>query len=190
MKRSYRQKERAESQRRTRQKIVDATIELHQTKGLAETSMNDIAERAQVGKVTVYRHFPDDEALVQACSGQYFQRHPFPDLGDWRTIDDGPERLRRGLLDSYNYHETTAPMMTRVLAEARDLPVMEPYHAYWRGAVDVLAAGWSKAGRRGTSLKAGLALAISFDTWRILVQEQHLTNDQAIKLVMKLTCDR
>jgi AcrR family transcriptional regulator len=190
MKRSYHLKRRADSQSRTRQKIVDATIELHQAKGLKATTMNDIAERAQVGKVTVYRHFPDDESLVQACSGQYFQRHPFPDLEDWRAIDDASERLRRGLNDTYDYHEATAPMMTRVLAEARHLPIMEPYHTYWKRAADVLAAGWSVAGRRRTLLKSGLALAVSFDTWRTLVQEQQLTNAQAIELMMKLIRDQ
>jgi AcrR family transcriptional regulator len=189
-KRSYRLRQRAESQGRTRQKIVDAAIELHQTKGLAATTMSDIAARAKVGKVTVYRHFPDEAALVGACSGQYFQQHPFPDLEDWRSIQDAAARLRQGLRDAYAYHRATEPMMTRVLAEARDLPVMVPYHAHWRRAADVLAAAWPPASaRRQALLKAALALALSFDTWRVLVRSQHLTDEQAIELMMRLTCD-
>jgi len=111
MKRPYQLKRRAESQDRTRQKIVDAAIALHQSKGLAATTVEDIARRAKVGKVTVYRHFPDEVALVGACSGQYFQRHPLPDIEDWRNIGDPPERLRRGLRDTYRYHRETEAMM-------------------------------------------------------------------------------
>jgi len=189
MKRSYQLKQRAESQGRTRQKIVEAAIELHQTKGLAATTMSDIAERAKVGKVTVYRHFPDEETLVGACSGQYFQRHPFPDPEDWRSIQDASERLRRGLRDTYVYHRQTEPMITRVLADARDLPVMDPYHEHWQRAADVLAAAWPASARRNAPLKAALALALSFDTWRLLVCGQGLTDSQAIELMMRLTCD-
>jgi hypothetical protein len=34
-----------------------------------------------------------------------------------------------------------------------------------------------------------LALALSFDTWHLLVRVQRLTDDQAIKLMMRLTLD-
>ena len=189
MKRSYQLKRRAEGQDRTRQKIVDAAIELHQAKGLAATTMNDIAERAKVGKVTVYRHFPDGAALVSACSGQYFQHHPLPDPEGWRRIQDASERLRRGLRDTYAYHRATEPMMIRVLAEARDLPVMVPYHSHWQRAADILAAAWPVSDRRKAPLKAALALALSFDTWHLLVRAQRLTDDQAIELMMRLTSD-
>ncbi len=189
MKRSYRLKRRADSQGRTRQKIVEAAIELHQMQGLAGTTVSDIAARAKVGRVTVYRHFPDEAALVGACSGQYFQRHPLPDPEGWRGIEDASERLRRGLRDTYAYHRATEAMMVRVLAEARDLPIMDPYHAHWQRAVEVLAAAWPPALRRNALLKAALALALGFDTWRLLVRTRRLSDDQAIELMMRLTRD-
>src|SRR6476620_7794449 len=70
MTRRYELKRRAERQDETRQRIVDATIELHQTIGAAQTTVSEIAKRAGVGRVTVYRHFPDEETLFNACSGQ------------------------------------------------------------------------------------------------------------------------
>ena len=189
MTRSYQLKRRAENQGRTRQKIIDAAIDLHQTKGLAATTIRDIAERAKVGNVTVYRHFPDEAALVGACSGQYFQHHPLPDIEAWRCIRNASQRLRRGLRDTYAYHQETEPMMTRILSEARDLPVMDPYHAHWQRAADALAAAWPASGRRKAPLRAGLALALSFDTWQLLVRRQRLTDDQAINVVMRLVGD-
>ena len=189
MNRPYQLKNRAESQNRTRQKIVDATIELHQTKGLSATTMSDIAERAKVGKVTVYRHFPDVSALISACSGQYFQRHPFPDIEKWQRIHDASARLRQGLHDVYGYHRETEPMMVQVLAEARDHPVMIPYHSHWQRAADVLAEAWSTPEHHKTLRKAALALALSFDTWHLLIRSQRLTEDQAIDLMERLTHD-
>ena len=189
MTRPYQLKRRAERQDRTRQRIVEAAIELHQSKGIAATSMRDIAERAKVGTVTVYRHFADEAALVGACSGTYFERHPFPDPDSWRGIKDAQERLRRGLRDTYAYHRQTEPMIAQVSGEARDSPVMAPYHAHWRRAAGVLLAAWPPTARRDAKLQAALALALSFDTWRQLVREQGLSDKQAVELMLRLTGD-
>ena len=189
MARPYQLKRRAERQDETRRRIVEAAIELHQTVGPAATTMSDIAERAQVGRVTVYRHFPDEPTLARACSGLYFERHPAPDFDRWREISDPAERLRTALRETYAYHRATEAMMTRVLADARDHEVMAPYHALWRHAADVLAVPWRARGRRRTLLRAGIALALSFDTWRSLVREQGLTDDQAIDVALRLAGD-
>jgi AcrR family transcriptional regulator len=187
--RTYQLKRRAERQDHTRRRIIEAAIELHQTIGPAATTVSEIAERARVGRVTVYRHFPDELALARACSGRYFERHPAPDVDRWQEISDAVERLRTGLRETFAYHRTTEAMMSHVLADARDHPVVAPYHAQWRRAADVLVQPWRVRGRRRTMLRAAIALALSFDTWRTLTREQHLTDDQALELMLRLTCD-
>ena len=87
------------------------------------------------------------------------------------------------------YHRATEAMMTHILADAREHPVMAPYHAHWQRASDIIAAAWRARGRRRTLLRAGIALALSFDTWRTLAREQELTDDQALELMFRLTCD-
>lgn len=189
MTRSYQLKRRAERQSETRQRIIEATIELHQTIGPAQTTISEIAERAQVGRVTVYRHFSDEATLSRACSGHYFERHPFPDPGRWQKIADPAERLQTGLRETYAYHRTTEAMISHALADARDHPVMAPYHEHWQHAADILTAPWRTRGSRRTVLHAAIALALSFDTWRTLIREQRLTDTQAIALMLRLTCD-
>jgi AcrR family transcriptional regulator len=184
--RRYELKRRAERQDVTRQRIVDATIGLHETIGAAQTTISEIAKRAGVGRVTVYRHFPDEEALFAACSGHYFAQHPFPDVERWRQIPAPLERLRAGLAESYAWHDENRKMIAMALAEARDLPIMAPYHRFWDDAADVLTQAWRVRGRRRVSLEAAIALALSFDTYRTLTQEQHLTDDQAIELMVRL----
>jgi Bacterial regulatory proteins, tetR family len=45
-KRKYEMKKRAERQRQTRRRIVEATVELHRTRGPANTTISEIAQRA------------------------------------------------------------------------------------------------------------------------------------------------
>ncbi len=182
----YQLKRRAERQDQTRQRIIEAAIELHQTIGPAATSVSEIAELARVGRVTVYRHFPDEATLSRACSGQYFERHPLPDPTGWKEISDPEERLRTGLRETYAYHRTTEAMMTHVLADARDHPVMAPYHDHWQCAADVLASPWRLRGQRRALLRAAIALALSFDTWRTLVREQRLSDAEALEVALRL----
>jgi AcrR family transcriptional regulator len=189
MPRPYELKRRAERQEQTRRRIVEAAVELHQTYGPAATTVSDVAKRAGVGRVTVYRHFADETELLRACSGHYFERHPAPDPERWRAIEDPTERLRTGLREAYAYHRSTEEMMTRALADVRDHEVTEPYHAHWRRATEVLLEPWRARGRRRTLLRAGIALALSFDTWRQLVREQGLPEEQAIELALRLAAD-
>jgi len=188
--RAYTLKRRAERQAATRQRIVDAAIELHQTVGPAATTVSDVAERAGVGRVTVYRHFPDELALAAACSGCYFERNPAPDVDGWRSIADAYARLATGLREAYAYHRATEAMMTRVLADARDHPVMAPYHALWQRATDVLLEPWRLRGRRRALSRAGIALALRFETWRTLVRDEGLTDEQAVEVALRLACER
>lgn len=184
--RRYELKRRAEQQDETRQRIVDATIELHRTIGAAQTTVSEIAKRAGVGRVTVYRHFPDEDTLFRACSGHYFSQHPFPDLERWRQVADLGERLRLGLRESYAWHSANEQMIGMALAEARDAPVMAHYHAYWQEATETLAAAWRARGRRRENLTAAVALALSFDTHRTLTRERGLTDEQAVSLMARL----
>jgi AcrR family transcriptional regulator len=189
MVRSYQLNRRAKRQDQTRQRIVEAAVRLHQSKGIAATTVLDIAKLAKVGRVTVYRHFPDEAALVGACSSHYFERHPLPDPEPWRSIQDPYERFRHGLRETYAYHSATESMISRVLPEVRDDPVVAPYYAHWQRAGDVLAAAWPATGHHRKLLFAALMLALDFDTWRNLVHVQGLTEDEAIELMLRLMCD-
>jgi AcrR family transcriptional regulator len=186
MARKYELKRRADQQDETRMRIVEAAIELHQTIGPTAATVSEIAQRAGVGRVTVYRHFPDEPSLSQACSGLYFERNPLPDPAAWEAIADPGERLRTALDAVYAYHAQTAPMMSNALAEGRDHEAMAPYHAHWERATDVLLAPWRTRGQARDRQRAAIALALSFDTWRTLVRDQGLSRRDAIEIAMRL----
>ena len=69
--RRYRKRLRAEQEQQTRQAITEAAVKLHGTLGPARTTVSAIAEEAGVQRATVYRHFPDEPSLFQACSARH-----------------------------------------------------------------------------------------------------------------------
>jgi AcrR family transcriptional regulator len=182
-------KQRAERQQQTRQRIVDTAIELHQSLGPAHTTVTEVAQRAGVGRLTIYRHFPDEASLLTACSTHYLTLNPPPDPTAWKRIPEPRDRLRTALTDSYAYHRRTEPMLGNALRDVGDHPIMDPYHDHWRRAAEVLSTGWGARGRRHRLLRAAIAHALAFQTWRSLVRDQRLDDDDAVELMLRLTCN-
>src|SRR3982751_245793 len=85
-KRPYRMKRRAQLEEQTRLRITESAMQLHGSVGPARTSMSAVAEHAGVTRSTLYRHFPDEEALFDACSSHWASLNPPPDLGRWAAV--------------------------------------------------------------------------------------------------------
>jgi|SRR5215212_11528987 len=181
-------KRRAERQDETRRRIVDATVELHKTIGMARTTISAIAEKAGVQRLTVYRHFPDERALFFACSGHWTAANPPPDPAWWTQVSDPQERLRVALGEVYAYHRRTEPMMANVIRDAQvhslTREMAEPYFQHWERMRYVLATGWGVEDERLDLLLAALGHALDFQTWRSLVRQQGLQDEQAVEVVV------
>jgi AcrR family transcriptional regulator len=188
MARKYEMKRRAKRQEETRRRITEAAVELHQALGPANTSISAIAERAGVQRLTVYRHFPDERALLSACSSHYGAANPPPDVDAWARIPDPEDRLRRALAETYAYHRRTEPMMAKVLRDAQvHAPTFEtvlPRMRYWDRARYVLVTGWGAEDQQLKRLLAALGHALEFWTWRSLVHERGLSDEEAIELMV------
>lgn len=190
-KRKYELKERAERQAETRRRITEATVELHRTVGPARTQISEIARRAGVERLTVYKHFPHSSALFQACSAHWRAEHPHPDPGPWSEIEDPRLRTRTALKTIYEYFAETAPMLENVLRDAETMPELRKAVeagplAYLAEVRDVVLAGWRLRGGRRERLAALVSLALQFQTWRFLTRERGLTNAEAAELMLSL----
>src|SRR3954453_7585224 len=102
--RKYQKTRRAEQQEETRQRIVEAMVDLHREVGPARTTISAIAERAGVERLTVYRHFPDETAMFRACTTHYATQVPGPDAAMWAGVEEPAERLRSALHQFYDYY--------------------------------------------------------------------------------------
>src|SRR5436305_12152379 len=116
--RSYRLGKRADKQRETRLRIVEAAVDLHGTLGPARTSFAQIAKRAGVQRHTFYAHFPDERTLMMACSGLSLERDPLPDPDSWLGIPAGVGRLDQGLRALYAWYARNARLAACVLRDA------------------------------------------------------------------------
>jgi AcrR family transcriptional regulator len=171
MTRKYELKKRAEGQERTRQRIIDAAVLLHRTKGPAQTTLSDVARAAGVQRHTLYRHFPEERDLLLACSGHFAEQEPPPDPSKWSGVVAPEERLRAGLAALYTWYEQVEDMYTRVLRDAEVHPVVREVLDL-RGAEPMGRTRASLAEGLGSDprIQAALDLALDFHTWQRLAR--------------------
>jgi AcrR family transcriptional regulator len=186
-KRKYTKTLRAEQQDGTREKIVEATVALHEQLGPAKTSIKAIAEKAGVQRLTVYRHFPDDASLFQACTSHYLGQHPPPDMADWAGIQDANERCHTALLAFYRYYRSTEKMWSVAYRDFDQVPAMQPameqFQAYLDMVRDDLLASWKVKPDIKKSLALTLRHCLRFSTWAALKSE-NLSDKKIAELVM------
>jgi AcrR family transcriptional regulator len=183
----YELNQRAQAMADTRRRITRATVELHQTLGPARTSVSEIARRAGVDRVTVYRHFPDDAALFAACSSDFRARNPLPGIARWSKLTDPRQRLRRGLRDLYGYYEQTEPMLANVIRDAGHMPALRaagaPRRQWLAQAEQQLAQDWQGNPRQ---IRHAIAITLDFHTWQTLTRQRGLSRNQAIRLMLAM----
>jgi AcrR family transcriptional regulator len=184
--RAYRKRRRAESEAQTRLRITESAVHLHGTLGPARTSMSAVAEHAGVQRSTLYRHFPDEAALFEACSTHWAVANPPPDVTAWAAVGDADERLRLALGELYAYYERTAPMLENLVRDEQVSDVVrerfQVFHAFIAVAADTLMAGRGLRGSARRRTRAAIGHAVSFSTWRSLVREQGLSQAEAVEL--------
>ena len=188
----YNLKARAERYQQTRQRIVEATVELHRTFGPARTTITDIAKKAGVERQTVYNHFPDELSLLKACSAHNRALNPPPDPEPWKLIPDPEERLRRALAEVYGYYRRNEQMLANVTRDAQANPntrkVLEPRVKHQERMRNALAAGWKQGDkqRRERLLHGALWMALEFQTWHTLARQQGFDDDESIELMVSM----
>jgi AcrR family transcriptional regulator len=188
--RPYRKRRRAELEDETRLRITEAAVELHGSVGPARTTVSAVADLAGVQRATVYRHFPDEEALFGACSAHWIGANPLPDLARWAGIDDPQKRLLTALGELYAWFDRGERMLENTTRDAAVVPALEPSMAgmalWLDAAVEALLRGRPERGVRRRRVRAAIAHAIAFGTWRSLVREQGLSQSAAIGLMASL----
>jgi AcrR family transcriptional regulator len=185
--RPYRMKRRAESQQQTSLRITESAVELHGTLGPARTSISAVAAHAGVRRSTLYRHFPNEAALFDACTAHWAAANPPPDLAAWSAVDDPDDRLTTALGELYAFYRRTDAMLENLFRDEQTSPIVRERFAAFRGylaaAQDTLLAGQPLRGAAKLRTRALTGHAIAFSTWKSLVREQGLDDAAAAALM-------
>jgi AcrR family transcriptional regulator len=188
--RPYRKRRRAQLEAETRLRITEAAIDLHGSVGPARTTISAVAARAGVQWATVYRHFPDEDALFDACSSHWMAHHLLPDPAAWAKIEDPRERLRVALRELYEWYERGEYMLERTTRDVALVPALRPSMEAFRdwldAAADAILRGRPERGARRRRVRAAVRHALAFETWRSLAIHQGLPRSETIELMEAL----
>jgi AcrR family transcriptional regulator len=189
-KRAYRKRRRAQLEEETRLRITEAAVDLHGSVGPARTTISAVADRAGVQRATVYRHFPDEQALFDACSSHWIAQHALPDPAAWAAIDDPDERLRTALQQLYGWYERGDYMLEKTTRDVALVPALRPSMEAFRdwldGAADAILRGRPERGARRRRVRAAVGHALAFETWRSLARHQGMSQSETIELMETL----
>ncbi len=85
---------------RSRAKLLDAARDLFSRYGIQRTSMEEVAKRAGLSRITIYRKFDTKDALVEQVLIREFRTYFSQFLEDVRGADSVAERLVIGFVSS------------------------------------------------------------------------------------------
>lgn len=112
--------------------LLDAAVRRFVAVGITKTTMEDISREAGAGKATLYRHFPNKQAVVEALVER--ENHRFDrELRQAAREADSPARGLEDVFVAALRFLRTHPMLNKSLAEEPD--VLLPYLTLRSGPV-------------------------------------------------------
>ncbi|MBO2450136.1 TetR/AcrR family transcriptional regulator [Actinomadura barringtoniae] len=84
----------------TRTRVLDGAYEQFCRMGIQRSTMEDVARRAGVSRITVYRRFATKDALVEQVVGREFRRYFDQFLVDIRQAETAADRVVLGFVSS------------------------------------------------------------------------------------------
>lgn len=140
--------------------ILTAALELIAEHGARDLRMDDVADRAHVGKATIYRRYRSKDELVTAAVAALVSEIKIPDTGSTRG---DLFALMRDAVDIYSRSVEAAAMPSLVDAMSRDAALARTVReGFLAGRRAALAAVLERGIERG-DLRADLDLELALD---------------------------
>jgi AcrR family transcriptional regulator len=119
--RRYSQDARATTSAATRRRIIDAAAALYRERGVPSTSIQAIAERADVARGTVVNHFGSLELLLESVLDEAVADVRFPDARVLQGATTDEARIRQFVDGMFRFFERSAAWWSIFVAD-RELP--------------------------------------------------------------------
>lgn len=180
--REYHSPLREQQAKRTRIQILDALVDLVSEQGAADLSIRDLAIRSGVSQRTVYRHFPDRQALLDGLVDHVGE------LADWSDLDgldDGATGLASAVRDVWESFDAFE-RQTRVLVLLNKDPDRLAHSTIARGASinRAIANGYPHLNFEEAKGVAGIIrLLASSHSWLRFRDEYEMTSAEGSRYV-------
>jgi len=174
-KRKYTLGQRATTAEETRRRIVAAAVRLHERVGPRETTISAIADEAEVQRLTVYRHFPDETEIFKACAAHWLTLNPLPDPATWSNLE-GYERVLEALGRLYGYYRQTARMWAALYRDEAHVPAlnapMKRMRKYLDDIRDDLTDHFGGGSTTEDRVRITLDSAVQFSMWQSFARQK------------------
>ncbi len=166
--RRYSMSVRAEQAAKTRNRILDAALACYRENGMAATSLQAVARRAEVSAATILNHFGSADGLARIVVDRLASELRIPDDSTW-TETERRARVRRLVREMFEFYERSRPWFDIFRAELGAASALrEGEDAYWRAIGELYARvfGESLADDRARGAVFGLTAPATFTALR------------------------
>jgi len=182
--RKYTLGKRLESVEETRRRIVDATFELHNEKGVVATSMQDVAERADVALRTVYNHYPTTDDLVAGCGAKVMVLLAPPTPAIFNGLSTLEERLMRLVRELFAMYERGSLPLETARREQDKVAALVPFMANVRAMRQGLVGEALRPFDVPRRVVKGTVALTDYYVWKAF-DDQDITTHQAVEVVYR-----
>ena len=151
--RGYTLKRRAEAAAATRLRVIEAAKSLYRERGVTGTSIQAVAERADVARGTVVNHFGGAEGLLEAVLDRAVEEIVYPDPSQLEGAASMEDRIRRFVDVTIHFFDRGTDWWQIFYADiehpavkAREQKYYEVFGAFFGAAFGELAADRMIAG--------------------------------------------
>ena len=180
--RPYSMARRAATADATRDRILEATLDLYRKQGIAATTMAQVAERADVARATVLNHFGGTNGLTTAAIEAIADSLSLPTIAIFDGASSRAERLRRLTVALYELYERSTPWFAVLQADLRSVAAMRRRdRRFWTDMRKLFAEalGPLRSRRRVMATVAGLTSPATYGA----LKEAGLTSAEAAAVV-------
>jgi AcrR family transcriptional regulator len=155
--RSYTLGRRAATSTATRQRILDATLELYKVVGIGATTLTAVAERADVARGTVLNHFGSAEGLLGATVDRILETLDLPGDRIFEGLTSRDDRIRAYVAAMLAFQQRTSHLWPIFENELQRPEVQEREATYWAAVARLQATALGEG--LGTEARANATLA-------------------------------
>ncbi|MBI2780810.1 MAG: TetR/AcrR family transcriptional regulator [Chloroflexi bacterium] len=138
--RTYKLGKRADTTEATRQRILDATIDLYRTHGVAATTLKAIAGAADVSRGTILNHFGSADGLLGAVLDHVVATLELPDPRIYEGLSSRDDRIRAFVHASFDFQERSEHWWSMFEQEMHRPELQQREAGYWAELATMQAA--------------------------------------------------